>query len=97
MITADDLKNLIVPIITGNFSLDQLVAKIAALFVTVAGILAFFSLMYSGVLYITAGNNPDQAKKAQAGLINVIIGIVIIALSYLIIKTVGNVLVVLIK
>jgi len=94
MPTADDIKNLVVPIATGSLSLEQLVAKIAGIFVTVAGILAFFYLIYAGILYITAGNNPDQAKKAQAGLINVIIGVIIISLSYLIIRTVGNIIVI---
>ncbi|MCX6808321.1 MAG: hypothetical protein NTW50_01470 [Candidatus Berkelbacteria bacterium] len=48
----------------------------------IAGVVAFFYLIYSGFLYLTAGGNADAAKKGQQGILNAIIGIVIIALSY---------------
>lgn len=54
----------------------------------IAGVLAFVYLIYSGILYVTAGGNPDQAKKAQQGIINAIIGIIIIILAYAIVRAV---------
>lgn len=54
----------------------------------VAGIIAFFYLVYSGILYLTAAGNPDAAKKGQQGLINAIIGIVIIVAAWAIITAV---------
>jgi hypothetical protein len=68
------------------------VSNLVTLFITwviyIAGVLAFLYLVYSGILYITAGGNSDQAKKAQLGLINAIIGIVIVVLSYVILRAV---------
>lgn len=54
--------------------------------ILVASALAVIYLIYSGILYITAAGNPDAAKKGQQGVINAIIGIVIIAAAYFIIK-----------
>jgi hypothetical protein len=67
-----------------NSSLDinQMVTKIATWVGIIAGALAFIYLLYSGILYITANGNPDQAKKAQTGILNAIIGIIIIVLAY---------------
>jgi len=90
MITGEDIQKLIIPIITTPVSLTDLVARIANIFAILAGVIAFFYLIFVGILYITAGNSPDQSKRALAGLINVIIGIIIIALSYVIIRVVGN-------
>jgi len=59
-----------------------------------AGVIAFAYLLYSGFLYLTAGGNAETAKKGQAGILNAIIGLIIIALAYTIttalIGTVGS-------
>jgi len=90
MLTPDDIKNLFVPISGGAVSIEELVSRLTNLATAVAGVLAFFYLLYAGILYITSGNNPDQAKKAQQAIINVIIGIVIITLSYVIVRIISN-------
>jgi hypothetical protein len=88
MITSDQLRNLI-NVLDTTIPLDELVARIANLIILIAGVFAFFYLIYVGILYITAGANPDAAKRAQAGLINIIIGIIVITLSYVLIRAVG--------
>lgn len=69
---------------TGVGSIGELLNKIVPIVGMVAGALAFIYLLYSGILYVTANGNPDQAKKAQTGIINAIIGIVIIVAAYFI-------------
>jgi len=54
----------------------------------IAGILAFFYLVYAGFTYLTAGGNADNAKKGQQGIINAIIGLIIIILAYAIVRAV---------
>lgn len=66
----------------GATTVPALVDKAAQIIGIVGGALAFIYLLYSGVLYITANGNPDQAKKAQTGIINAVIGLVIIVLAY---------------
>jgi hypothetical protein len=60
----------------------------------VVGVLAVFYLIYSGFLYITSGGNPDNVKKARAGIINSIVGIIIILAAFVIVRFavgIGNV------
>lgn len=97
MVSADDIKNLVVTIIPKSFTLEELVAKVTNLFLLLAGILAFFYLLYAGILYITSGNSPEQARKAQQAMINVLIGIIIIMVSYVLVRTVGSVIVTVFK
>ena len=67
---------------TNISTVSQLVAEIARYVGIIGGALAFIFLLYSGIMYITANGNPDQAKKAQTGIINSIIGLVIIVFAY---------------
>lgn len=57
----------------------------------IAGVLAFVYLVVSGITYITAGGNAEQAKKGQQGIINSIIGIVIIVLAFVILQAVNSI------
>lgn len=56
----------------------------------IVGILAFIYLIYSGILYIMAAGNPDQAKKGQQGIINAIIGIVVCVFAYTIVAVIAG-------
>ncbi len=56
----------------------------------IAGALAVIYLIYGGILYITAGGDAEKATKGRTALINAVIGIVIIALAYVIVTWVGN-------
>lgn len=56
----------------------------------IAGALAVIYLIYSGILYITAAGNPDSAKKGQQGIINAVIGIVIIIAAYFLVRVAVN-------
>ena len=72
-------------------NLGALATTIVTYILYVAGILAIAYLIYSGIIYITAGGNPDNAKKGQQGVINAVIGIIIITLAYFIARTAYNV------
>ncbi|MFA5926701.1 MAG: hypothetical protein WCT32_05670 [Patescibacteria group bacterium] len=77
--------------LTGSSTtLDELVVQIAGWIGVIAGVLAFFYLVYSGILYLTAGGNAEQTKKAQQGIINAVIGIIIIILAYTIVSAVSK-------
>lgn len=51
-----------------------------------AGILAVIYLLWSGVQYITAGGNPDKVKAARQGIINAVIGVVVIMAAFFIVR-----------
>ncbi len=75
---------------SGNAELPTLVNNVINIILFVAGVLAVVYLIYSGILYITAAGNPDAAKKGQQGIINAVIGIVIIVLAFFIARAVAN-------
>ena len=53
----------------------------------IAGVLAVLFLLWSGLKYITSAGDPEKAKGARAGIINAVIGIVVIFTAYFIIIT----------
>ena len=71
-------------------SIGALVSTAVGWISLVVGILAFIYLIYSGILYITAAGNPDQAKKGQQGIINAIIGVVICIFAYTIVSVIAK-------
>ena len=74
----------------GINSVQELVSNVAYYIGIIGGALAFIYLLYSGIMYITANGNPDQAKKAQTGILNAIIGLVIIVFAYAIFTAVNG-------
>ena len=73
-----------------NNNIQSQIVKIAQSVLSVvlllSGVLAVLYLVYSGVQYITSAGNPDKIKTARAGIINAIIGIVIIVAAFFIIR-----------
>ena len=49
-------------------------------------IAAVSGLIYGGVLYLTAGGNPDNTKKAMSVITNTVIGILAYAALYIIME-----------
>lgn len=54
--------------------------------VAIAAAVAFIYLVVSGIQYITAGGDSEKATKARTGILNAIIGIVVIALAWIIVS-----------
>jgi glucan phosphoethanolaminetransferase (alkaline phosphatase superfamily) len=73
-----------------NADLTTLVSNVVNILLFIAGALAIIYLIYSGILYITAAGNPDAAKKGQQGVLNAVIGLVIIVLAFFIARAVTN-------
>lgn len=55
-----------------------------------AGIIAVVFIIYGGYLYITSAGNEESAEKGKNTMVNAIIGIVIIVLSYVIVNVIVN-------
>jgi hypothetical protein len=75
---------------TGTTDISVLFGNATNLIALIAGMIAFIYLVYSGILYLTAAGNPDSAKKGQQGIINAIIGIIIIVAAWAIIGAVSG-------
>ena len=51
-----------------------------------AGALAVLYLIYNGIVLITSGGNSTRVQSAKQGIINAVIGIVVIVAAYAIIR-----------
>ena len=68
----------------GIFS--SLVANLTGWILAIVGLVAFFYLIVSGFNYITAGGDAAKAGLARTGIINAIIGVIVVLLAYVIVR-----------
>ena len=75
--------------ITGG--LVGIVNEIGVRVVDAAGILALIALIYSGIMYMTAGGDEAKAEKAKKNLMWAIIGVLITLMAFIIIRWINNI------
>ncbi len=74
----------------GNRTLGVLFKTIIQWALGIAFAVAVIFLIYGGFLYITSGGNEEQATKGKSAVVNALIGIVVIILSFVIVNVVAN-------
>ncbi len=77
----------------GGNDLTDIIANIINIFLGLLGIIATIIMLYGGYLWMTAQGDGDQVIKAKQIIINGIIGLIIIMLSYAIVSFVFSALV----
>ncbi|HEY1074789.1 MAG TPA: hypothetical protein VGE59_03780 [Patescibacteria group bacterium] len=80
-----DISKLQAPIIQGPDLVSVLVGLLSW-FLVIAGVVAFIYALYGGFLYLTAGGDSAATVKARNTIINAVIGIVIIFISYSLVR-----------
>jgi hypothetical protein len=73
-------------------SLKDLIVKVVKMLLGFAGAIAVVALIIGGYLYISSAGNEEQAEKGKKVIINSIIGLVVIILSYAIVSIVSTAL-----
>jgi hypothetical protein len=73
---------------TGQETLTGEIYYFIKLFLQIVGLIAVAYIIYGGFRYVTAGGNDETVAAAKKTLINSIIGLVIIILSYTIVNIV---------
>ena len=71
--------------------INGLYDTILKLLTNAAGGTALLYIIWHGIGYISAGGSPEKVKAARAGVINGIIGIVIVLTAYAIIRFAASV------
>ena len=69
---------------------NGLIFNLISMLLGVAGAVAIVFIIIGGFWYITSAGNEEQAEKGKNTLLNAIIGIVVIVLSYVIISVVSS-------
>lgn len=73
-------------------SATAIIVRVIQILLAVAGLVAVVFLIIGGFRYITAGGNEESAEAAKTTITNAIIGIVIIILSFVIVRVISNAL-----
>lgn len=74
----------------GGRSVQQIVAGIINIFLSLLGIIALGLFVYGGFLYMTSGGAPERVDRAKQLMINATIGLVIILSSWAITRFIIN-------
>lgn len=75
---------------TRNTDLNAFILRVINIILGVTLAIDVLFLIIGGFFYITSAGNEDRAEKGKSTVINAIIGLVIIVLSYVIANVVAN-------
>jgi hypothetical protein len=64
----------------------------ATIIATIAAVAAVIVIIYSGLRFILSGNNPEGQKTARSTLIGALVGLIIIALAWMLVTVITNLL-----
>lgn len=67
---------------TGTKTLTEVIGNVIKIVLTLVGIITVIIIVYAGSLWMTAGGNEDQVKKAKQWLKNAVIGLALILAAY---------------
>lgn len=81
----------IIPLSNSSYSLGGLIEEIINILLWVVGVAAVIYLIWAGISYITAAGDDAKAAKARMGIINAVIGIVVVLLAFVIQGAVGRI------
>ena len=70
-------------------SLSDFVSYVFTFSLTIIGFVAFFNLVYAGILYMTAGIDPSKKSQAMDKIKNSVLGIMLLFGSYLILNAIN--------
>lgn len=73
-------------------SLNDIFTRILTIVFTVAAVLVLIYLIWGAFQWITSGGDKEAVGKARSRIIHALVGLAILALAFLIIKVVGNII-----
>ena len=65
-------------------TLGQFLGSIISLVITIAAIASFIVFIYSGIMFITAGDNKENLQSAKDRMVNAIVGMGLTVSAYII-------------
>jgi hypothetical protein len=76
--------------LSSSNTLSELIFNVIRIALGFAGAVAVVFVIIGGFQYMTSSGNEEQAEKGKKTLINAIIGVVVIVMSYVIINVITN-------
>jgi len=79
--------------LTNESTLTGFILRVINIALALAGLIAVLFLIIGGFRYITAGGNSDNSDEAKKIILNAVIGIIVVILSFVVVRVVSNTLV----
>lgn len=73
----------------GSSTLQDVINRVIAWILGIAGSLAILMIIAGGFQYITAGGNKDKAEQAKNYIRYAITGVIVILIAYVIVQTIN--------
>jgi len=74
-----------VPIVNTDRTIADVAGTLLDVVFGIAGIIAVAYLVFAGISYVTAGADTEKAGKARQAIVHAVIGLIIIALAYVLV------------
>lgn len=71
-------------------TLSTVIGFVVTWVLAIVGLIAFFYMLSNGIKYITAGGDAAKATEARQGIVNAIIGIIVVVAAYFIVQFAFN-------
>lgn len=66
----------------GPDKMPEIIGKVIGVVLSITGVMLVIIIVYAGYLWMTAGGESDQVKKAKDWMLNAIIGLLICIVAY---------------
>ena len=76
----------------GGNDIRTILAGLIQVALSFVGVIFFLVILYGGYLWLTAGGNEEQVKKARTYILRAVVGFVIVLLALIITRTVAGIL-----
>lgn len=76
----------------GELFLGTFISNLITIFLIVAAVVAFFFLVMGGIRFITSGGDKEATEQAKSQITKAIIGLILVFISYAVVKLVGALL-----
>ena len=73
-------------------TIEQLIDRLKPVIWTVFGFIALLCFVYAGIMFLTAGGNPDKVGAARKAFLYGVVGIVVGIIAYGIVAIMTNIL-----
>lgn len=71
----------------------EIILSVVNYLLSIAGLLTVLFIIIGGFRFMTAGGNEEASDKAKKTIINAIVGIVVVILSFAIVRGISNALI----
>ncbi len=71
-------------------TVSGLILNVIKILLTLAGVIAVLFIILGGFWYLTSAGNTERAEKGKVALVNALIGLVLILMSYVIVRVVSG-------